>query len=473
MIIRCRYAITKKWVLPECSEPTTFAPRKQIEKRMKSIRITALSIFASAVGTFPSMAQFSIGGYGEAVMTRNFYSDNIYRYARPYEHKDDDSHGRFDLPHVVINMGYDFGHGWTMGMEIEMEHGGSGGAVEMDADESGEYEAEVEKGGEVALEQFWINYAFNPTLNLRMGEIIVPVGAANAYHMPNEFFTVYRPEGESTLFPNTWHQVGLSLWGRTSDFRYEMQFLSGLDSERFGAESFVHYGATTPYEFKIANSYAAAGRLDWYALQQQNQRLRLSLSGYYGHTFSNTLRSIGTAYSDVKGALAIGAFDFQYSWPQRLMVRGNIDYAHLGDAARITSFNKSFPTHSGQDGSPSKHQPVAKNALCYALEAGYNILSITAEEQSSTLYLFGRYEYYNSMQSSTQQSAYGWCGKRRWAVGINYSPVSQVIVKAEYSHRSFDGTGLTYTSSSGQTFPLEYNNEPSISIGVTYCGWFK
>ena len=30
-------------------------------------------------------------------------------------------------------------------------------AVEIDADESGEYEAETERGGEVALEQFWLN----------------------------------------------------------------------------------------------------------------------------------------------------------------------------------------------------------------------------------------------------------------------------------------------------------------------------
>lgn len=431
----------------------------------------------------PALAQESklqIGGYGEAVMTRNFYSDNIYRYTRPYEHKDDDSHGRFDLPHVVLNLGYDFGHGWTMGMEIEFEHGGNESAVEMDADESGEYEAEIEKGGEVALEQFWINYEWNKALNLRMGEIIVPVGAANAYHMPNEFFTVYRPEGESSLLPNTWHQVGLSIWGKTARLKYEAQFLSALDSERFGSESFVHYGSVSPYEFKIANGYAGAARVDYYALKQTDHQLRLSLSGYYGRTFSNTLRSRGNSYKNVKGDLSIGAFDFQYKWNNRLTVRGNIDYAHLSDADKITAFNKAFPTHNGQDGSPSKHQPVAKNALCYAVEAGYNLFSLTTSQphdlttsRPQTLYLFGRYEYYNSMESSKQSAAYNWCGKKRFALGVNYSPVRDVIIKAEYSHRMFKDTGLNYTSSDGKTYPLEYNDEPSVSIGVTYCGWFK
>ena len=431
---------------------------------------------AAATASEPStkaekiFSRLTIGGYGEAVMTRNFYSDNIYRYTRPYEHKDDDSHGRFDLPHVVINLGYDFGKGWTMGTEIEFEHGGTESAVEMDADESGEYEAETEKGGEVALEQFWIQKSFGQKFNIRAGEIIVPVGAANQYHMPNEFFTCYRPEGEASILPNTWHQTGISLWGRTRLWRYEAQFLSGLDSERFGSESFVHYGSVSPYEFKIANTYAGAARVDFFGVRN----LRLSASGYCGNTFANTLRSIGTKYEDVKGTLTIGAFDFQYK-TQNLTIRGNFDWAHLGDAKEITAFNKNFPTHSGQDGSPSKHQPVGSDAMCYAAEAGYNLFAfsdaLTHDDQK--LYIFGRYEYYNSMQKGSQKSAYGWCEKNRMAVGINYMPMHDITVKAEFSERFFKETGLTYTASGGNTYPLEYNNEPSVSIGITYCGWFK
>jgi hypothetical protein len=398
--------------------------------------------------------RLSFGGYGEAVMTRNFFSDNIYRYTRADDHKDDPSHGRFDLPHVTLNIGYDFGQGWTMGSEIEFEHGGTESAVEMDADEAGEYEAETEKGGEVALEQFWINKRFGQgEFNIKMGEIVVPVGATNKSHMPTEFFTCYRPEGENALFPCTWHQVGVSLWGRVSDWRYEAQFLSGLDSERFGSSSFVHYGATSPYEFKIANSYAASLRIDNYSVKG----LRLSLSGYYGSTFKNTLRSIGTTYNKVKGNLAIGSFDFmldRWNW----IVRGNADYAYLGDHAAITSFNKNFPTHSGQDGSPSKHQPVAKNAYSVGIEAGYNIFSqVQKLKDNQTLYVFGRFEKYNSYAAGRQKSAYGWCDITRVALGLNYYPVKEVVVKGEWSER-FLKSG--------------YNNEPSVSIGVAYCGWF-
>ena len=129
-----------------------------------------------------NLSRLHIGGYGEAVMTRNFYSQSFNRYKKPELYTDDKSHGRFDLPHVVLNLGYDFGKGWTLGSEIEFEHGGNGTAVEIEAEEAGEYEAEVEKGGEVNIEQFWINKVFaGGKFNIKAGEIIVPVGYSNAH----------------------------------------------------------------------------------------------------------------------------------------------------------------------------------------------------------------------------------------------------------------------------------------------------
>lgn len=99
----------------------------------------------------------TIGGYGEAVYSHNFYSDKYIRYTAkdPSVYKGQ-SHGRFDLPHVVLFLNYNFGHGWSMGSEIEFEHGGTESAIEIEEEEAGEYESEIERGGEVALEQFWI-----------------------------------------------------------------------------------------------------------------------------------------------------------------------------------------------------------------------------------------------------------------------------------------------------------------------------
>lgn len=70
------------------------------------------------------LGRLTVGGYGEVAMTRNFYSDNVYRYSQPEAHRGE-QHGRFDIPHAVIFLGYDFGKGWSMQTEIEFEHLGT------------------------------------------------------------------------------------------------------------------------------------------------------------------------------------------------------------------------------------------------------------------------------------------------------------------------------------------------------------
>ena len=416
------------------------------------------------------VSRFHIGSYGEAVMTRNFYSQSFNRYNAPERYKDEKSHGRFDLPHVTISLGYDFGHGWSVGTEIEFEHGGNETAVEIEAEESGEYEAETEKGGEVALEQLWVNKAFwQGAFNIKAGEIIVPVGYCNAYHEPMNFFTCYRPEGEATILPNTWHQLGISLWGRVKDWRYEAQFMSALNSESFTAENFVHQGATSPYEYKVANCYAAAFRLDNYSVKG----LRIGVSGYYGHTFRNSIKSPGASYADVSGALAIISGDFQlkrWNW----IVRGNVVYAHLSDANRISEYNKANSTHHKyQDGNPFHNTNIARSAMAYSLEAGYDIFSqIHKVKAKQQLYLFGRFDHYDSMASGTYRNQYRYCAPNVTTVGINYHPIKQIVIKGEYSYRAFrkpDNGGL---NSDSPLYIQPYNNEPSISLSVAYQGWF-
>lgn len=406
-------------------------------------------------------SRLTIGGYGEAVMTRNFFSDNYLRYITPEKYKDDKSHGRFDLPHVVIWLGYDFGRGWSMGTEIEFEHGGTESAIETEFEEGGEYESEIERGGEVALEQFWIQKSFMPQLNLRMGHIVVPVGATNANHMPTEFFGAYRPEGENTILPCTWHETGISLWGVAGKWRYEVMFLPGLDSDRFGNDSWIAGGAGSPYEFKIGNAYAGAFRVDNYSVPG----LRLSLSGYAGNSFSNSLsgnRNKGT-YADVKGTVLIGAFDFAYD-AHDWIVRGNFDYGHLSDSKLITQYNKNLSQNS-----PSPKQNVGSDALAGGIEAGYNFfgLSDKLSAKGQRLYLFGRYEYYDSMFKTDRTILRTeWCHRHRVAAGINYFPIKNIVVKAEC------GVGLLGSYRWNGT-TVQFNDEPFFSLGIAYSGLFK
>ena len=398
-------------------------------------------------------SRLTLGGYGEAVFSKNYYSDSYLRYnsAEAAALRKNESHSRFDLPHVVIYLGYDFGNGWTMGSEIEFEHGGTESAVEIEEEEGGEYESEIERGGEVALEQFWIQKSFFPQLNVKMGHFVVPIGATNQHHMPTEFFTVYRPEGENTIMPCTWHETGISVWGNAGKWRYEAMLISGLDSERFGRKGWVHDGSASPYEFKIANCLAGAFRVD----NRSIKGLRLSLSGYVGNSFHNTLRTPSASYNDVKGTVTIGAFDFlldRWNW----IARGNFDYGHLTDSKEITEYNKSFSKDS-----PSPKQSVASDAIAAGIEVGYNVFSQIAKQKDAgrKLYIFGRYEYYDSMyKTASSVSNFDYCGRSRIAAGVNYFPMKDIVLKGEYS------IGL---------MKKPFNNEPSISLGVAYSGFFN
>ena len=411
----------------------------------------AQTVAADSVMQHVNGKRLSVGGYGEVAMSRNFYSDHVSRYSLADEHKNDPSHGRFDIPHAVIYLGYDFGKGWTMGTEIEFEHGGVGMAYEKEDEEGGEWEQEVEKGGEVELEQFWIQKSFGRWANIKAGHIVVPVGLNNAYHEPLNFFTVYRPEGENTVLPSTWHQTGISFWGKTKGWRYELQFLAGLNSDNFTNTGWINKGPGTPTEGEIATKYGTALRIDNYCIKG----LRIGLSGYYGHAIGNSYpNNKDGAESKYKGVVAIGAIDFtynNYNW----IVRGQADYGYLSDAKQLKYF-----TNRLNGLSPFHHSAfVSKNAFAYGIEAGYNIFSQIEKlrQDNQKLYLFGRYEHYNPYASKTKNTSYDYTNVQRMAVGINYYPVKQIVVKAEYSHRFLKS---------------QYNNEPAINIGVAYEGWF-
>lgn len=391
-----------------------------------------------------------VGGYGEAVYSRNFYSDRYLRYTDPQSARDE-SHGRFDIPHFVIYLGYDFGKGWSVNTEIEFEHGGTESAVEIETEEAGEYEKEIERGGEVALEQFYIQKSFNRALNLRAGMQVVPVGGTNAHHEPDQFFGVYRPEGENTILPCTWHEVSISLLGKIGDWQYQAMFLPGLDSERFGNEGWIHDGSASPFEFKIANNYAFAVRVDNTSIPG----LRMSVSGYVGNSFRNTLYNTSSSSNDgVHGTVTIGSFDFAYK-NRHVVARGYFDYGHLSDAAHISKFNIAMSKNS-----TSKRQAVATDAIAAGVEAGYDIFSLFTNRhtQGQRLFVFGRYDYYDSMHATENGiTDLNWCKRQVVSAGVNWYPIPQIIVKGEYKNRIFESP---------------YNNEPLISLGVAFAGWF-
>lgn len=411
---------------------------------------SAQTVAADSVMQHVNGKRLSIGGYGEVAYSRNFYSDSGNRYSTASRHKNDPSHGRFDIPHAVIYLGYDFGKGWSLGTEIEFEHGGAGSAIEYEAEESIEFEQEQERGGEVELEQFWIQKSFAKWANIKAGHIVVPVGLTNAYHEPLNFFTVYRPEGENTILPCTWHQTGISFWGRHGDFRYEAQFVAGLDAYQFSSFNWIQPGTTKPFEFETANKYGVAARVDNYTIPG----LRLGLSGYYGQSMHNSVPHDMEKGNNkkLKGNIFLGSFDFTYKG-HNWIARGNADYGYVSDAAAISRLVKPGVQYVKPY---QTNQAFGSHAIATMIEVGYDVFSQIEKLRASKqkMYVFGHYEYYDSYLNNTTKQ---YTKRQILAGGINYYPIKQICVKAEYNYRKFRS---------------QYNNEPALNIGVAYQGFF-
>lgn len=151
--------------------------------------------------------------------------------------------------------------------------------------------------------------------------------------------------------------------------------------------------------------------------------------------------------------MTIGTFDFTYN-AHNWIVRGNFDYGHLGDANDVRLL-----TGRQTNTSPFNRDYVGKAAIATGIEAGWDVFSQIQKlrQDKQKFYVFGHYEYYNSYIPTDEEPAYPYTKKNRMAFGVNYYPIPQIALKAEYSKR-FLKSG--------------YNDEPSISIGIAYEGFF-
>jgi len=331
--------------------------------------------------------------------------------------------------------------------------------MEVEGDEGLEYESEVERGGEVALEQLWIQKRWSAAIALRAGMLVVPIGGTNAHHEPNQFFGVYRPEGDNTILPCTWHDIGIQLSGRHKWVGYTAQLLPGLQSNQFGNSSWIHYGSASMFEYKLATTYAGLVRLDFYPLhkgEQPSDAFRISLSGYCGTSFRNTFEPTqGTDYQNVHGLVSLGAVDWSYKG-HGVIFRGSCLYGHLNDAEAISTFNRSMPKTSN-----SKRQHVASDAYSCGAELGYDCFSLSPKLKDQHFYVFARYDAYDAMARCQTVRKY-WAGRQKLSAGINYMPIKEVILKAEYCHSWINKSPTT-----------TYNSEPYVALSVAYYGLFE
>ncbi len=315
--------------------------------------------------------------------------------------------------------------GVTLRGEFEIEHAGTGSALEFDVfEEFGEFEQEVEAGGAVVLEQLHVDFAVRPWLGVRAGKVKVPVGLAAVNDEPNEYFTTTRAEAEATFIPSNWYEVGVQAYGRLGrGLAYVVSLVNGLDSSGFSSANWVQRGGQSRFETVNAENLAVHGRLDWSVADGA----AVGVSGYLGDSADNRPRpdlaaSAVVALVDVHGQLERGP----------LTVRGAALYGHLGNADLVSQANRNLPNALGV-----RRTPVGSAALGVGVEAGLDVVGLAGlQGVGDRLDVFARLDVYDSMYAVTGDVF----DNPRWARtattgGINWRPVEPVVVKAQVSRR--------------------------------------
>ena len=403
--------------------------------------------------------KFRFGGYGE--MVANFKDYGINRFYGHQEGNAKQNHNTISIPRFVLALDYKFTPKWILGAEIEFEYGGTGSSYELENTENGEYETEVEKGGEVALEQFHITRLIVPEFNVRAGHLIVPIGLTNAHHEPINFFGSSRPEGETTIIPCTWHETGIEFLGKFgkgyATFDYEAMIVTGLNANGFDRNKWVRGGKQGLFEGDNFTSPAYVARLNYTGVPG----LRLGGAIYYcPNTGANADKLI--TYDEIgKIPVTIWSLDAQYT-DRYVTARANYLSGNIAHADQVGAKNGKLSNKSGY----SRTTPIAKRAVSYNAEVGVNLKNLVGgSKHFPVIYPFVQYEYYNSQEKGEGMDVMdARCQVSKWNFGLNWKALPNLVVKADYTTRQI-GTSKIFGKGA-------YNSENEFAIGIAYIGWF-
>ena len=364
-----------------------------VEERLKTLEdqneLLTEEILNSKSGGFTTVQEGkSHHGLGEAA-SKVYYSESplsIGGYGEMYWAKTEGKRSFADVYRFIPYFGYKFSDSIILNTELEFEHGGS----------------------EVAIEFMYLDFLFSNTYNLRVGNLLVPMGITNLRHEPTLFNTVQRPDIEKLLLPSTWHENGVLVYGAFEDIgvAYTVGMINALnlnsehttDLTAGKRNQWIRKGRQGSNE-KAPFKPAFVGRVDYKGVNG----LIVGVSEYYADASNIKTGDIsGTSVNifDVHTVYEVGGFNLK---------------------ALYTQTNVSSAEKLGED--------TITKASGYYVNSSYDVSSMIGVNMK--LPIFAQYERYNPIEETVS-------GKGEFKsitninVGFNLYPTNQVVLKADY-----------------------------------------
>jgi len=266
-------------------------------------------------------------------------------------------------------------------------------------------------GGEVALEQAYLDYRLADWITLRTGLVLPPIGIINETHEPPTFNGVDRPGFDHDVIPTTWREIGLGAVGTMpggSGLAYRVYLVNGLRADGLSAGEGIREGRQEGRHASFANP-SVTGRLEW-----ARPGVKIGGSFWYGGT-ADTNAAVGTGTFGAPVALV--SADARYdSGPFAL--RAVVANISVSDAQAINA---------------AYGRSVGSRIAGGYVEGAYNLLRLLAPTSSQKLNAFLRHERYDTHASVpagvTRDRT---LARRITTVGVTYKPTWNVAFKGDY-----------------------------------------
>ena len=369
--------------------------REEVEVIKEEIRRLRLEIAApeiteyrsyTGLGPAASKALFnpkgvSIGGYGEIWFT------NIPQTQEKFE---------ADLFRYITYLGYAFTEKLKFNSEIEIEHA----------------KVEPDEGGEVAIEFAFLDYRVNRYLGLRGGMVLIPLGITNEYHEPPTYFSVRQPYLEKKLFPFTWRENGVGVYGETDHFEFRAYIINGMKVKDSYDPDEPLDSITQDGSEAIGRDPAFTGRFDL----RLPKNLKVGLATFISPVVDGNGRRLGT----------VSIFSPHLWWQYAgFDVRFVGAYADISGADRIT---QALP--------PGNVFP--KNMRGFYFQVAYNVLRFFDTDHE--LFVFGKIEDVDRYAEVPAGYTIPDGGNLNVInFGISYRPHPLVALKVDYAREDYSG----------------------------------
>ncbi len=332
----------------------------------------------------------SIGGYGE------FY------FGAPVEEKAaSGARNTADFYRFVAYIGYKFSDSILLNTELEWEHGGS----------------------EVSVEFSYLDFLISPAFSIRAGSVLVPMGITNQRHEPTVYRGNFRPEIERRIIPTTWGEMGVGAYGSLGGVaHYSAYVLNGFDAAGFGAEG-VRGGRQKAQEA----TFEDIGGVLALEFSGGDDAWNLGASAYYGQADQGRFTDASGALIEVTNRIAEAHLRLHHRGLEvrALYVTSDLD----GVRALLDS-----PEWSG-----SAVVPTAQEG--WYVEAAYDLAPTLWGREDLQLSPWLRYESFDLQERvPSGLVADDALAQGRLSLGLEFRPDHQVVLKAEYVHKSHDAS---------------------------------